>query len=483
VLATAAAFLALELVAAPRYGLHRDELYFLACARHLSWGYVDQPPLVPFVAWVVNGLIGPYAWALRLLPALAGAASAVLTALMARELGAGRRGQILAAVAAATSAEFVAAFHLLSTTAFDCFFWALLTWITLRTVRTQDARWLVPLGVIGGVALLDKWNVAFLLVALVVGLVSGPHRRLLRSRYAAVGGVLCLLIAAPDIGWNIGHQWAQVSMLRSLHAENSTPGASIVFVPSQLVVIGPVLSVLGIIGLVALWRDVGRRWLAVTYLVLLGWFVVSGAKPYYLAGAYFALFAAGGTELERRWRSRGDAGHLRAWVIAMVAWCALGLPLALPLLPQSTLPTGSWEGQVNKDLSATVGWPTYVDQVAALARTLPPGQRARLVLLTGDYGAAGAIDLYGPRLHLPPAHSGHNSYWWWGPAGLPEHSVAIATDVPRATLLRIYRTVRPAGTVRTPGDVWTEERGDPLYVCTDQFADWNAAWPLLRHYG
>ena len=483
VLVVAAAFLALELVAAPRYGLHRDELYFLACARHLSWGYVDQPPLVPFVAWAVNGLIGPFAWALRLLPALAGAASVVLCALMARELGAGRKGQVLAAVAAATSAEFLAAFHLLSTTAFDCFFWALITWITLRLVGTGDRRWLLVLGAVTGVALLDKWNAGFLVVALVIGIVSGPHRRLLRSGYAWSGAAVCLLLVAPDLAWNVGHQWAQVSMLRSLHAENSTLGASIVFAPAQVIVLGPVLSVLGITGLVHLWRDAGRRWLAVSYLVLLGWFVVSGAKPYYLAGAYFALFAAGGTALEQRWASRGSPGHPGRWVAAMVAWCVLVVALALPLLPSSTLPTGSGEGQVNEDLSATVGWPAYVDQVAAVADTLPPAQRARLVLITGDYGAAGAIDLYGPGLHLPPARSGHNTYWWWGPAGMPDDSVTIATNVPRSTLLRIFRTVRSAGTVRTPGNVWTEERGAPIYVGTDQFARWSAVWPSLRHYG
>ncbi len=483
VFGAAAAFVALELLASPRYGVHRDELYFLACARHLAWGYVDQPPFVPAMAWMINGLLGPFAWALRLLPALAGGTSVVLTGLMARELGAARGGQIIAAVAAATAAELLGVFHLLSTAAFDCFFWALISWITLRFIRTRDTRWLGPLGVVTGLALLNKWNVAFLVVALVIGVAAGPDRRLLWSRWALVGTVLCLIIVLPNIVWNAQHQWAELSMLRSLHSENSTLGTSIIVVPSQLVVLGFVQAVVWITGLVYLWRDSRWRPLAVSYLVLLGWFFLTGAKPYYLAGIYFALFAAGGAAAEGRWRCRGTAGRARGWVILLIIGGLVALPVTLPLLPESTLPKSNWEGQINKDLSATVGWPTYVGQVAAIAAALPSDERSRLVLLTGDYGAAGAIDLYGSGDHLPSAHSGHNTYWWWGPAGMPNDSVTIATNVPRSVLLHIFHRVRSVGSVRTPGSVWTEERGDPIYLCTRQFARWSDAWPALRHYG
>ena len=253
--AASAAFLIVELVVASRYGLHRDELYFLACARHLAWGYVDQPPLVPAVAWLVNGAIGPFAWALRLLPAMAGAGTVALSGLMARELGGGRCAQTIAAVATATSAELLAAFHLLSTTAFDFFFWAVILWLALRLLRTDDSRLLVLLGVVTGVALLNKWNVAFLVGALIVGIAAGRKRPLLWSRQALLGAVILVAIASPDIIWNAQHHWAQVAMLRSLHAENSTVGASIAFLPSQLIVVGPALAALWIVGLVHLWRD------------------------------------------------------------------------------------------------------------------------------------------------------------------------------------------------------------------------------------
>ena len=480
---TAGVFLVVELAVSARYGLHRDELYFLSCARHLAWGYVDQPPLVPAVAWLMNALVGPFAWALRLLPALAGAAAVVLSGLMARELGGGRCAQTIATVAAATSAELLAAFHLLSTTAFDCLFWELICWLTLRLLRTREARLLVAIGAVTGVALLNKWNVVFLAAALAVGLACGHHRRLLWSKHALIGAVVVLAILSPDLIWNAQHEWAQVAMLRSLHSENSTLGASVVFLPAQLIVVGPVLAFLWIGGLVRLWRDSVGRPLAIAYVVLALWFTLSGAKPYYLAGIYFALFAAGGVMAEERLLRRGRPQRVRGWVTLMVAGGVVALPLTLPVLPQSSLPTGPWEGQINKDLSATVGWPLFVRQVAGIADGLPPSQRSRLVLFTGDYGAAGAIDLYGARYHLPPAVSGHNTYWWWGPDRSPNDSTTIAINLPRLFLKTMFWNVSLVAAVRTPGGVWTEERGDPIYLCTHQRRSWSSVWPSARHYG
>ena len=105
------------------------------------------------------------------------------------------------------------------------------------------------------------------------------------------------------------------------------------------------------------------------------------------------------------------------------------------------------------------------------------------MVFTGDYGAAGAIDLYGGRYGLPHAISGHNNYWWWGPAGARDGATTIAVDLPRSYLLTIFSSVTPAGAVMTPHDVWTEERGDPIWVCTGQKMSWAQAWPGARHYG
>ncbi len=483
VLGIAAAMVAVELAVAARYGFHRDELYFLACARHLAWGYVDQPPLVPAVAKLSVALFGNSVVALRSLPACAAGACVVFTALTARELGGTRNAQVLAALAAATSPQVVAAFHLLSTTSFDLVFWSSITLVVVRLLRTGDQRLWLAVGGLAGVGLLDKLDPVFLLGALLASLLLCGRSAVFRSRWLWAGLLLALVLWSPYLVWNAQHSWAEVSMLHSLRQENSSLGTSLLFIPAQFVVVGPVLVVLWTGGLRHLLRDGIAKPLGVTYLLLLAFFTVTGAKPYYLAGMYFVLFAAGGVWAERRLAGRTPPKGIDGWVALMVAGALVAIPLALPVLPASALPTGSWEGSVNKDLSATVGWPAMVRQIAAVSQALPPSERAHLVIFAGDYGAAGAVDLYGGTLGLPHAMSGHNSYWWWGPAGARNGATTIAVDLPRAYLRTIFRDVRSAGTVATPGGVWTEERGDPIWICSGQTESWSRAWPAARHYG
>ena len=483
VLGVAVAFVTLELALSARYGIHRDELYFLAWSRHLSWGFVDQPPLVPAVAWLATHVAGTSATSLRVLPALAGGGAVVLTGLMARELGGRRRAQTIAALAAATSPQVLAAFHLLSTAAFDMFFWAAICFTVLRLLRTGDERLWIAVGLLAGAALLNKLNVVFLLAALAVGLLLCRRPPNWRSPWLWTGAALALAIWMPNIVWNARHHWAAIQMLHSLHQENSGAGASIGFIPSQIVVVGPVLVGLWVGGLRRLLRPGFARPFGFAYLTALALYTLTGGKSYYLAGIYFVLFAAGGLWAEERLDQRQRSAGLTGWVALILAGALIALPLSLPVLPESALATGSWQGNINKDLSATLGWPHLVRQLAAVTDSLPGQQRHDLVIFTGDYGAAGAVDLYGGRYGLPRAISGHNNYWWWGPGSARDGATTIAVDLPKDYLLTIFSSVSAAGTVTTPDGVWSEERDDPIWICTGQKVSWAAAWPHARHYG
>jgi hypothetical protein len=477
----AVAFVVVEVAVAGRYGFHRDELYFLACARHLAWGYVDQPPFVPAVARVATAVFGSSVVGLRLLPAVAGGVTVVLTAFMARELGGGRRAQLLAALAAATSTQVLATVHLLSTAAFDLFFWSAITCLVLRLLRTGNERWWLPLGAVTGIGLLNKYNVVFLLLGLVVGLVGCGHGRMLTSRWLWTGAAIALAIWAPNLVWNARHDWAAVAMLHSLHQENGTLGASIKFVPAQLVIVGPVLFPFWFAGSRRLLRHEFARPLGLAYLTLLVVDVLTGAKPYYLGGIYFVLFAAGGLRLEERLATNRRSPRRYAWLFVIGAIVAL--PLTLPVLPVTALAKGPWEGNINKDLSATVGWNPFVRQLAGVVASLPPSERGHVVIFTGDYGAAGAVDLYGSRYGLPDAISGHNSYWWWGPHGAANGATTVAVNLSRDYLETIFARVVPAGSVGSPHGIWTEERGAPIWICSEQKLSWTSAWPAARQYG
>jgi len=78
--------LIVHLLTIHRYGYFRDELYYIACARHLDFGYVDLAPLSAFLLRIELILFGS-SFALRIFPALASAVTVALAGMLARELG------------------------------------------------------------------------------------------------------------------------------------------------------------------------------------------------------------------------------------------------------------------------------------------------------------------------------------------------------------------------------------------------------------
>ena len=296
----AAVAFAAEMAVSARYGYVRDELYFLEAGRHLAFGYVDQPPLTPLLARLSAAVSGDSLIALRLIPALALAGMVALTATMSRLLGAGRTGQVLAALATATCAEYVGAMHELTTTAPDFFFWTLTLVLVLKLLTTGDRRWWVAIGACAGVASEAKWNIGFLVAALAVGFVLSPARRLAASRWLAVGGVIAVALALPDLLWQAANGWPAFDVFAAL--QQSAGHNRAVYLIAQIIYTGLVLTPVWIAGLVWTLRNpAARRFrpVGIASLIVLVLFLVMGGKPYYPGGIFTFLLAAGSVPLER----------------------------------------------------------------------------------------------------------------------------------------------------------------------------------------
>src|SRR6266536_3031000 len=253
----AVAAVAVEMAVSARYGYVRDELYFLSAGQHLAFGYVDQPPLTPLLARITAALTGGTLAGFRILPALCLAALVVMTAAMSRRLGAGRTGQLLAALAAATCAEYLGAMHELTTTTPDFVFWALILLLVMRLLASRDPRWWLAIGGCAGVASEAKWNIAFLLAGLAAGFLLTDARRLLASRYLLIGGLLAAALAAPDVVWQAGHGWPGLDVFRVL--QTSAGHNRAVFWPAQVLYIGPVLTPVWVGGAVWSLRNAAAR--------------------------------------------------------------------------------------------------------------------------------------------------------------------------------------------------------------------------------
>ena len=470
----AAGVLVVLMIAAGRYGYHRDELYFLVIGGHPAWGYPDQPPLAPLLAHAMDVLAPGSLVMVRLPAALAAAACALLAGLSARELGARRAGQVVAAGCMGVGAITFGAGHLAGTTIFDMLCQALVLWLALVAVGRDERAWLLA-GLVAGVGLEVKNLMAFLLLGLAAGvLVAGP-RRVLRSPWLWAGVAAAAALGVPNLLWQATHSWPQIEMARAIaEGSSGTSAPPWVFVPFQLLLVSPLLAPVWVVGLVRLLRSSAvRPWrfVGVAYAVLLVVFVVTAAKPYYLAGFFPVLLGAGAQPVVDWARTNGRRALLGG---ALVLSLLIDGVLFLPVVPASSL-ADTPIVDVNYDAGEQVGWPSFAHTVAEVVGRQPPGT----VVLTGNYGELGALARYAPDV---TAYSGHNALAALGPP--PDrvtHVVAVGFD--RATLQRWFTEVSPVATVDNGVGVDNDEQGTTVWTCSGLRASWATLWPDITHLG
>jgi 4-amino-4-deoxy-L-arabinose transferase-like glycosyltransferase len=469
---------ALLLTLAGRYGYHRDELYFLRAGREAAFGYVDQPPLTPLLAAAMDALAPGSLFALRVPSALAAAGVVVLTGLLAREFGGGRTAQLLAAAATAVSAVLLLVGHLLSTTTLDLLVWTALSWLLVRALRDGGPWWLA-VGAVAGIGLQNKLQPAFLLAAVVVGILLVGPREVLKSPWPWAGGLVALVLWAPNLVWQALNGWPQLRLAEAIAAGSSgTSEPWYLFLPFQLVLVSPLLVPVWVLGWWRLARDPGLRpWraFAVAYVLLAVLFMITGGKPYYLAGVYPVLLAAGAGPVVGWARAR--RGRTAAAAATLVASLGLNALLMLPIVPAGRL-GATPIADINYDAGETVGWPRLAAAVEDVRADLPAGET--VAVLTANYGEAGAVDRFAPS--LGPAYSAHNAYWSWGPPPEDAHTV-IVVGYPEERLAPWFARVELAARVDNGVDLDNEEQGAPIWVATDRLAPWSEIWPELRRLG
>ena len=459
------------------YGFHGDEMYYVVAGQHPAFGYVDQPPLTPFLSAASVALLGVSPTAIRLLPALEMALVVILAALIARDLGGSRRAQILAAITAALSG-YLGAGHLDTTTEPDLLAWAIILWLLVKLLAGGDRRLWLAVGIVAGLALENKDTILFLGAGLVVGLVLTRRWDVLRSPWAWAAIGIALLLWAPNLTWEATNGWPQLTMARAISQYADDNRGQIV--PLLWLFSGPFLFPVSVAGLVwflrtkaaAPWRAIG-----IAALVALALVVISGGKAYYALGTAPVFMAAGAILLDR-WLARG---HIRlkaaSFTTAAVLSGALIAYLTLPFLPLATYATTSLPSAV-PDTANEVGWPQFVSTVEGVVTTLPSDERAHAVILTNDYSEASPLELLGTG--LPPVYSGHNSFWDWGPPPADRTVVVHVGDWRPGDWSQFFVGCHVVATIDNGLGINNGEQGKAVSVCTGLRAPWTTLWPMLR---
>ncbi|MDX3355995.1 glycosyltransferase family 39 protein [Streptomyces sp. ME01-24h] len=473
VLGVAAAVAAVLTALSGRYGFHRDELYFLVAGHRPAWGYADQPPLTPLAARLSTAVFGDTPAGLRVVATLACAATVVVVAAVARELGGGRAAQVLAAACTAVSGFVLAVGHMVSTATFDVLAWVVVCWLVLRLLRTGDRRLWLAVGAALGVGMQNKYLVALLAVALLAALLATGPRLVLRGPWPLAGAAVALAMALPNLWWQAAHGWPQLTVAGGISADDGAENR-VLFVLQQIVFLSPLFVPVWIAGGLRLWRDPALRWARAfvpAYLVLAVVVVVSGGKPYYCLPLLLVLLAAGCVTTASRPRAMWRAVALTAVVSALIS---------LPVLPPGA---AGMVNAVNKEQGEQIGWPRLADAVADAWSGVPVAYRPRAVVFAQNYGEAGALAHYGPARGLPAPYSAHMSFADWGPP--PDSAtgpVLLVRQEEADGLERYFADCRQVGSVDNGHDVANEEQHAAIVLCAAPNAPWSRLWPSLRHY-
>ncbi len=482
------------------WGYFRDEMYYILCGQHLDWGYVDHGPIVALQARVAILLFGKSLTGIRMLSAVAGAATIFLTGLLAWQMGARRTGQALAMTGVLLAPEYLALDSFLSMNSFEAVFWMTAAFAILRLVNGSSDRWWILFGLAAGFGLENKPSMFVFLVALLLGLLLTPQRRILHSRALIIAIALTVFIELPNLLWQVHHHWPTLEFLHNGKVNHKNVSLSpLAFLHAQELMLSPISLPLWLTGL--LWllvRPHGSRFrvFGFTYLIFLALMMATrDAKDYYLAPIYPLLFAAGGCAWESLTRRSRTHWLVPTYATLLVVSAVIILPMSLPILkPQQWLAytaalhlrnkaahsENTDEGPLPQFYADRFGWQEEVDEVTRVYRSLPDADRNNAGIICSNYGEASAINFLGTGRGLPFATSGHNNYYLWGPHGETGAVMIIVTGGTADDLRKSYSSVEVAGRMDHPYAMPYEHRN--IYLCRGRKASLLEGWTELKHF-
>jgi 4-amino-4-deoxy-L-arabinose transferase-like glycosyltransferase len=491
-----------HMIFANNYGYFRDELYYIVSGtQHLSLGYVDFPPMIAYVAALLNPISGDSLFAIHVVPALAEGALVFISGSIAKELGGARRAQLLAATGTLVTLVFLADGSLFTMDPLDQIWWAIVAYLVIRIIKRGDKRLWSIVGLVVGVGLLTKLSMLFFVSALAISfIVFSSSRTYLRSKWLVLGGLIAFAIFLPFVYWNATNGWQTVQFYLSFKGY-AGGGGPLGFFANQILDMNPVNLPLLAGGLLFYLRapnGKNYRPLGLAYILLYVFMTIIDAKPYYLMPVYPMLFAAGALYIEQS-KISGPKFFTRFvgndYLLVMIVVAIIFTPLVMPILPPATYVNSygalsgignSGAGQQNggpfpQYLGDRFGWDTMVSTISKVYNSLPSSERSQACIFTSNYGEASALNFLGQSYGLPPAISGHNNCYVWGP-GSCSLKVIITVGINQNQDQQFYSSVVQEAIVVCKYCM-NSENNLPVFFCANpNFNSSLAVWSVVKHY-
>lgn len=449
-----------HIIISGNYGYFLDELYTIACSRHISLAFVDIPPVAPALLALNTAIFGDSLPAIHILPSLFSGAAVIMTGLMAREMGGGKLAVVLAGLSAAFVPVWMALGSLYTYDFLDQFLLIAFFYVLILLLKRENPKLWLIIGFLAGMALMTKPSAIFFIAALAVGLLFTKHRRWYATRWPWLGAFIAFIIILPALIWQaknnfpIVEYWGAYSTGKAVHADVAE------FILMQIVGMNFILLPVWSIGLYYfLFHKRGRQYilLGAVFVILFILFLAAGAKMYMLIPAYAMLLASGSVVLERIASKKRNRILVAVYSGLIVITGIIQAPNFMPILPVQSLihyydTIGGIFGvkSIRLDNGAKVELPQYfydrlewdvlVRDVAEVYHNLPEAERSDTAIVTQNYGWAGAIDLFGEELGLPNATCGQLNYYFFSLENLGKKTWIMIGES-RDELLKVFNSV------------------------------------------
>lgn len=431
------------LLQSPNYELHRDEFLYLAEGRHLAWGYLEIPPLLPVFSWFIH-ILGNSAFWVKFFPDLFGTLTFIVTAKIVQSLG-GKLFAIFLVFLPFVFGAYLRLFFLFQPNAPEIFFWSLMAYSVIRFVQTEKNFWLYVFGIAAGLGLLSKYSVAFFLIGILSGLLLSPARKIYLNKHLYFSGILAFIIFLPNLLWQYNHRFPVVVHMNELTKYQLKYVSPLGFLADQLLFNFPTFFI-WVSGLIFIlfspkakkYRAFGYAWITVIIILL-----IFQGKSYYALGGYPMLFGFGAFYLENYFSNRSVM-----WKYGIVAFSFLTgiymIPLLLPVAGPQPLANYyqkrkierygllKWEDQKDhplpQDFADMLGWKEMTEKVSTAYNALTDEEKKNAIIYCDNYGEAGALNYYGKNYRLPEAYSHNGSFLFWIPDNTQWENIILVTD-------------------------------------------------------
>jgi Dolichyl-phosphate-mannose-protein mannosyltransferase len=481
------------------YGIFRDELYYLSCASRPDIGYVDQPPLSIYILGISKLLFGDSLFAIRILPAIAGALTVFVTGLIVKKMGGGKLALTITSLAVIFAPIYLAMNTVYSMNSIDILLWAVTLFLITLIINENNLSVWILLGVVLGLGLMNKISFLWLCSGFFVGLLVTDKRKLLLTKKPWITAGIAFIIFSPYVIWNATHDWAHIEFIRNAQMYKYSGITRVDFVKWIFILMNPASTIVWLFGLYYLFfQKDGKKFrilgviFVMTFLIL---FISGKSKSEYLTPAFTALFAGGGVILEKRDFKKNLKWLKYIVIIPLAVTGIITAPLALPILSVEAYinysaaigfgPTTSEHkelAELPQFYADMFGWEEMAKNVSIVYERIPDDEKSKTLVYANNYGDAGAIEFYNEKYALPKVLSAHNNFWIWG---LDYLNVDIKNVIiiggNREDHLVSFEEVEKVLTHNTKYAM-PYENNLPIFICTNLKRDIRKIWESNKHF-